>query len=513
MPRPPGETMTGHDRCDVVSLDFQHYGESNDGSKWVLAAVDDYSGMTWLKAVDSPTADHVVTFLQSFIVDKPLPRFVITDGGSHFVAAGVEAFLAACKSKHHVTVAFRSQANGVVERSLRTLRDALSVVMLEAGLDTVHWPVLIPSVNRGLNLLGRARLGGHSPLHVWLGRAPEDRLDIVTAPPPGELARLMSTPVSPEQVLSRAQIVKQSLDELDTFLAGCKRRSAPAASARASHLNAEPGTYVLWAQPERRGSKISSRWNGPWMVTAKHSDHVYTITDLDGTNVKVVHAARLRRFAAAHVGRVPDMRLVASRDKDHHLDVGEIKDHRRVGEGYCFSLTWRIAPGEVSEVPGTNLLHAAPELVSRYVNAQRPPDVALAQWVRRQQQIIAAAPEARRAADADRADDMTRARSSRGQRTTIANGSRRGRPHRRRAPSRHSHRAAPPGAPNDQQASAPSVAHDQGDSIPRQAPAPVDGLDAGQHGSDGRSSRVPRRAAINARQQNQALRFGSAVTM
>ena len=290
----------------------------------------------------------------------------------------------------------------------------------------------------------------------------------------------MATPVPPERALANADIMRQSIKELDEFIKTCKRRGPPAPSSRARHLDADPGTYVLWARPTRHGSKISPRWSGPWLVTARHSDHVYSISDLDGTNLKVVHAVRLRHFAHADVGRTADMRVVASRDTDSHFDIGEIRDHRSLGDSFMFSLTWRAAPGDISEVPGSNLMQAAPELVARYVNSRRPPDASLSRWLLLQRQAQA------RSSAARRSDDMARARSSRGQRPTATRGRRR-QPHAPRAraapqPPRQAHQTATDGA-TDVRAHGPARAH------------------------------LRRQAADASRQQSQALRFGQGVEM
>lgn len=403
IPRPLGETLSGRQRGEVVSIDFCTIGESARGYKHVLAITDDFSGMSWLKPTTNADSEAVVDTLMEWVADKEAPRFLVSDGGPHFTAAGVQHFLDAYNIKRHTTVAYRSQANGVVERLLRTMRDGLSAVILQAGLDVRDRPDVLPSVNRGLNLLPRERLDNKCPLEVWSGRKPTTTLSASTPPPSEALVKLMDKPVSPEYVVTTAKLVQQSMQELDRHVLNCKRRSRGTGPSKAKHLNVELGSYVLWSNPVRRGSKLAARWTGPWLLTARHSEHVFSIVDLDGSNVKVVHSTRLRPFSTAYIDREEDLRAIARRDEQSYFDVANIVKHRHVRDTVLFTITFQDNPDEQTVVPGEDLFAAAPRLVRSYATAQRPRVVALDEWLAKQESKAGPRQAANRQRDQDQA--------------------------------------------------------------------------------------------------------------
>ena len=89
--------------------------------------------------------------------------FLRCDGAREFFAGGVAEFL----KQHGVEVAITPRyvhgLNGLVERSIRTLKDLIRCQLLQARLTLRLWPYALQQARRIYNMIPRETLGGKSP--------------------------------------------------------------------------------------------------------------------------------------------------------------------------------------------------------------------------------------------------------------------------------------------------------------------------------------------------------------
>ena len=116
------------------------------GSRYLLTVVDRSS--RWLEAVplrSIAAEDCADTLIAGWIACYGVPAQLTSDRGTQFTSA-VWAVLCKQLGIHHIlTTAFHPQANGMVERAHRRLKDAL-----RARLASSDWPQHLPWVLMGL---------------------------------------------------------------------------------------------------------------------------------------------------------------------------------------------------------------------------------------------------------------------------------------------------------------------------------------------------------------------------
>jgi hypothetical protein len=119
---------------------------SEDGYLYILTMVDRIT--LWLEAVPLKNISASVcmeTFLSSWVARFGVPETLTMDRGTQFSSAAWAAFCSKLGTRHVMTMAYHPQANGLVERTHRQLKDALQA--RQAGVD---WPAHLPWVLLGL---------------------------------------------------------------------------------------------------------------------------------------------------------------------------------------------------------------------------------------------------------------------------------------------------------------------------------------------------------------------------
>jgi transposase InsO family protein len=102
----------------------------------------------WPEAVplaSTTTADCVEAFLNSWVSRFGVPAVVTSDRGVQFTSSVWSGLCQKLGINHKLTTAYHPQANGLVERFHRQLKEAL-----RARLETGDWYSQLPSVMMGL---------------------------------------------------------------------------------------------------------------------------------------------------------------------------------------------------------------------------------------------------------------------------------------------------------------------------------------------------------------------------
>ncbi len=99
---------------------------SEDGFLYIFTIIDRTT--MWLEAVplkDLSSASCMEAFLASWVAQFDVPETITSDRGSQFTAASWASFCTQLGMRHAMTTAYHPQANGLVERAHRQLKDAL----------------------------------------------------------------------------------------------------------------------------------------------------------------------------------------------------------------------------------------------------------------------------------------------------------------------------------------------------------------------------------------------------
>jgi hypothetical protein len=127
---------------------FGPYPESSRGNKWVLVCVEHYS--KWVEAFPMPNksaSEITYQFLHGILARFGASAEVITDGGGEFEAA-FDKLLVQALIDHRVTSASHPQANGLSERTVKTLKTCISRYVDSTG-NPEEWDMFLPWIVMG----------------------------------------------------------------------------------------------------------------------------------------------------------------------------------------------------------------------------------------------------------------------------------------------------------------------------------------------------------------------------
>ena len=189
---------------------------ARDGHRYLLTMVD--RSTRWLEAVplrDMEAATVADAFLGGWVARFGVPARVTSDRGTQFTSSTWSSLCEKLGVEHILTTAYHPQANGMVERSHRQLKNAL-----RARLAASDWPDHLPWVLLGLRSAPKEE-SGISSAELVLGQPlslPGQFVDV--AEPPAAVflqqMRVSSLPPPPTKALTYAQVVSKPASGLET---------------------------------------------------------------------------------------------------------------------------------------------------------------------------------------------------------------------------------------------------------------------------------------------------------
>ena len=143
--------MTTHVHMDLVGP----LPVSSDSFSYILTMIDRTT--RWLEAVplkEMTASMCSAAFMSSWVARFGVPATLTSDRGKQFSSATWQQLCSRLGIQHIMTTSYHPQANGMVERVHRQLKDALRA--REAGAD---WPDHLPWVLLGLRAAPKETTG------------------------------------------------------------------------------------------------------------------------------------------------------------------------------------------------------------------------------------------------------------------------------------------------------------------------------------------------------------------
>ncbi|KAJ8463434.1 hypothetical protein ONZ45_g17581 [Pleurotus djamor] len=255
--------------------------------KYLVQARCSLTGYPEWRALRRETAETLGLFIfQEILCRWGAVEELVTDNGTAFVKA--LDYLAEKYRIRHIRISpYNSQANGIVERSHRNVRDAL---MKTVNHDEKRWVEACPAVFWAERVT-ISKVTGYSPYYLAHGLEPLFPFDIHEAtyliPSPSSTIstsellalrarQLQKRPEDLERV--REHVVKNRLASLDDYF----KRFAKTIKS----YDFKPGDLVLVRDKQRDGdlsAKHKPRYNGPMIVVRRTDGGAYVLSELDGT--------------------------------------------------------------------------------------------------------------------------------------------------------------------------------------------------------------------------------------
>jgi hypothetical protein len=233
-----------------------------------------------------------------FIFEEILCRWgaveeIVTDNGSAYIAA--LDWLSTKYGIRHIHIsAYNSQANGIVERQHRTIRDSL---LKACGDDVSKWPVTAPHVFWADRVTTRQSTG-HSPFYMTHGIEPILPFNLTLAT---FLVPNLTTSLSTADLLAiRARQLQTQEADLASIRDNIVRSRFSAAQSfeqqfahtiKSTSFALGDLVLVRNSAVENTHQKMKPRYFGPMVVVKKTRNRAYRLAKLDGALSRLCFAA------------------------------------------------------------------------------------------------------------------------------------------------------------------------------------------------------------------------------
>ena len=334
-----------------------------DGLRYVVFAVDYFSKWSEGRALRDKTAESVAIFLfEDIICRHGCPSIQINDQGREFVNAVSTELHRLCGIKQRVTSAYHPQANGLVERQNRTIKEKLLKVL---GDETASWPRCLQP------LLFSHRTTVHcstrmSPFYVMYGRNAvlpfdvrsvedmedndhdgEDKSSTETEedepsteiPEEREAGVFEFDDADVKSYMHRMVELREAFEKEVTVNIKLAQKKQKKDYDHRQGLGGVPfaeGDMVLLRdlrRLDRKGGKSKKPWLGPYKVSEIFENHTVALETEDGRKLKKKHnLASLKQFrlkqSEDHVEEADDL----ENDNTEEENDGTEELHRTEGD-------------------------------------------------------------------------------------------------------------------------------------------------------------------------------------
>ena len=278
---PIGDFQVPNKRFEHLNLDLVSLTPSN-GYRYLLTIVDRFSRWPTAIPIKDMAVDTILdAFAHGWVANFGVPSSITTDRGAQFLSAAWGQLMQTWGINAHTTTAYHPEANGLVERLHRRLKEAL----LACSHDhPEEWFWKLPSVLLSLRTTLKPDLGA-SPAEMLYG----EPLSV-----PGSI--LSSAPSDDEQL---QQQQRQTLANLRLEVA--RLQPVPTSAHRRQNVrlpeDLQSCTHVFIRKPPIQ-TGLSAPYSGPYRVLSRQ-EHFFRVS-IPGRGAESVALARLKPAVIAN---------------------------------------------------------------------------------------------------------------------------------------------------------------------------------------------------------------------
>ena len=264
------------------------YRTSSKGNKFVVIATEYLTRWVEAAAIPNKSALQIAAFFKELVCRFGVMNFLQSDQGTEFCNAIVDNLEKMLGFKHKVSAAYHPQTNGLVERTVQTVKQRIRKCVAEKKDE---WDKQLPFVLLSVRTSVQSSLK-KSPFELLYGTSV--RLE-------GNRQNLEV--VSEKHIKRRIQVIEEALDatrkKAVKNLKQAQEKQKKAYDNKRSFTKFKVGDLVLrrnFFQRTRKGAKDEDAWEGPFKVT-KTTEHGAYFLEKDGKRLrKAWNGSALKKY-------------------------------------------------------------------------------------------------------------------------------------------------------------------------------------------------------------------------
>ena len=259
------------------------------GHSYILTLMD--FGTRYMEAIPLKRVDAHTTCeaLLEVFARFGVPKEVLSDNGSNFIATVTETLMKKLKCYHIKASPFHPQTNGMLERSHQVLKKTLD----KLGCTKKNWDDYLAPTLMALRTAPHAALGV-TPFELMFGREARTPIAALREEMEGEQK-------TPRSVVEYMQDLYQRMEESQELVeredSKAKEKSKTYYDKRKKSDPLKEGEFVLMMTPKGEES-LTCQWQGPYKILRRLGDTTYLVDApyKNGKRGRKCHRNLLKRY-------------------------------------------------------------------------------------------------------------------------------------------------------------------------------------------------------------------------
>ena len=273
---------------DEIALDLiGPLPRSKHGKRFALTAICMASRWPEVYPLNDTKAENIAEGLIEFITRNGIPSKVLTDNGSQFTSEVMALTCQRLGITHIITVPYRPQGNGILERFHGTLKPLLA----KAKSARIDWVQFLPLALSAIRAVP-CRSTGFSPSELVFGRNNRNVLDISFEGWTNSTYSKVDITTWIDQLNSKLEVLRDSATLNNTVARQHQNTHGKYSKSKRTY---KPGDLVYTRIPGCRAN-LQASWEGPFEVTKSIPPLNYEIQDSQHTWSRITHLNNLKTY-------------------------------------------------------------------------------------------------------------------------------------------------------------------------------------------------------------------------